>query len=422
MNLPDDVTEIVRTVAGAVPPHAGDLAAVRSRGRARVRHRALAATGSVALAVVAAIGAPVVLTGPEAAPPTSPPPAASGTPTESPAPAPAAQRLLLDGANLVTEIYIGEGEDDGAEPPPGTAREAYEWYQNRPNAVGVLAPLAEIRPDGVVVDLTDLPEVDSVQQMVAMPDGRLAAIGLVDLMPGVERTDGPCVAGIATPLLVVERDGSVSVFRDLRVRCQTVTLVSADTGTAYLLRDDQLVAHDLATGAERVLLEPASAGQDYAGGRLAGVVHSNEPACGPGTVGRLVLRVAEVATGATADHQVPADGCTGHGGQLRLSPDGRYAAHVYLAEDGIRIAIFDLDRDGTVVADRLVSDAGEERDRVGQTGHRGIAVWARTGSAGVVGLAWDDPDTLRLAWYEVPGNRVYWLPDVLQQTTIDVPA
>ncbi|MGH3683415.1 MAG: hypothetical protein ACRDT2_24575, partial [Natronosporangium sp.] len=334
-------------------------------------------------------------------------------------PAEPAQRLLVtNGAGGVTS----RGD---AVPPEGlSTRETFEWYLDQAGAYGVVGPLAEIRPDGDVVplELDDLPGVDLVRDVLAMPDGRLAVLGLVDRMPGTERTDGPCVAGIETPLLVVEPDGSVSSSRDLRTRCQTLDLVAVDAETAYLARDSRLVAHDLATGDERLLLDSAEAvpvehsGMDYAGGRLA--VAISDPACSG--IGGLVVRVTDVATGDSRDHPLPGERCQPAGGPVRLSPDGRYAAvayHWFIGDDTAKLGMAVLDlAGGTVVEDRQVA-AAPGPDLGGDYSQRGVGI--RT--AAVVGLAWRDPQTLRRAWYEVPSEGVYWLPDVVEVTEVQPP-
>lgn len=415
MNVPDELAAALRAAADAAPPHVGDLAGVRRRGRARLRHRAMTGTGLVALAVAAALGVRFALTG--SGPGPEPGPVAA--PSATPEPAEPAQRLLTDGAG-----WVASRADD--EPPAGlSARETFEWYRDQPGASGVLGPPTEVGPDGdaVPLELADLPGIDSVRDVLPMPDGRFAVIGLVDRMPGVERTDGPCVAGIGMPLLVVEPDLSVSTSRDLRIRCQTLDLVAVDAETAYLARDSRLVAHDLATGDERLLLDSAEAvpiehsGMDYAGGRLAVVV--SDPAC-DGT-GGLVVRVTDVATGDSRDRPLDGPACVRSGGPVRLSPDGRYAAVAYHwfmggAAAGLRMAVLDLANGGLVVEDRLVAETTGP-NLVGDRSPRSVGL--RT--AAVVGLAWHDPQTLRMAWYDVPPDRVHWLPEVVEVTEVRLP-
>jgi hypothetical protein len=432
--FPDDVVAAMRAAASGAPSYHGDLAAVRQRGRVRRRRRAAAATGFAAVAVAAAVAVPSIVNGQAAGPVERPqladPPPASA-PAAPAAPAEPAQRLLLDGAGWVV-APSGEGTEitEYVGPQSGeTAREAYERLGDVPGAVGVLGGLAELRPDGEVLDIElDPPGIDSVREVVAMPDGRLAVIGIVDRMPGVSREDGPCVEGVDFPLLVVEADGSVSLSREIRVMCETLTLLDADADTAYLVRDSRLVAHDLATGEERVLVDspdmlPVIGQGSVAAGRIATV--ATKPAdtgCQAGTSAmRLVVRVAEFPSGATSEHPLPSAGCVEFAGPVRLSPDGRYAAIAYhrSTDDGdmqseLRVAVVDLDT-GDAVADRVIVGADQRNEGV-DLNPRSI-----TSSYGAIaGIAWDDEQTLRVAWYEVPAEGVHWMADLVEVSTFSV--
>jgi hypothetical protein len=441
-DIPDDLAAAMQAAASAAPPHHGDLAAVRRRGRARRRRRTAAAgVAAAAVAVAAAIAIPSVIAGPvppPAGPPVAAPPPAvppGSLPVAPPAARaePAQRLLLLDSAGMVRIPSGGMvGEEQGE-----TAREAYERLQDVPGAVGVLGGPAELRPDGQVVDLDlALPEIDSVREVVAMPDGRLAAIGIVDRMPGVEREDGPCVEGADFPLLVIEADGSVGLRREVRVRCQALSLVAADAGTAYLVRDSRLVAHDLATGEERVLVDSAEvlgspdgaylAGRaSIAAGRLVTAAFEAErESCQPdGSAGRIVLRVTDFDTGATSAYPLTTAECAGVPGPVRISPDGRYAAIAFfgsaadLGRADLRVAVLDLDT-GDVVADELIVPAPEVSGLPGgtQVGPHQIA----STDGAISGIAWDDERTLRVAWYEVPDAGVHWISEVIQVSTVSV--
>jgi hypothetical protein len=131
------------------------------------------------------------------------------------------------------------------------------------------------------------------------------------------------------------------------------------------------------------------------------------------------VRVAELMTGAIRRYPLPAGGCAESTGPVRLSPDGRHAAlafHRFLTggRSELRVAVVDLDR-GTVVADRRI--VGPATVRLLETGSPGI-----TSSRGaIVGLAWDDPTSLRVAWYEAPAEGLHWMTDLIQVTALSVP-
>jgi hypothetical protein len=424
-DIPDDLVAAMRAAAGAAPPHSGDLAAVRRRGRARRRRRAAAVAGVAAVAVAAAVAVPSVIAGPAA-------PSADGSRvavSRPAAPAEPAQRLLINGA--VWELVSSEDGTElrGAESGE-TAREAYERLRAWPGAVGVISGWAELRPDGEVVELDlDLPGIDSISDVAAMPDGRLAAIGVVDRMPEVERDDGPCVEGVDFPLLVIEADGSVSRSREVRVMCETVRLLAADADTAYLARDSRLVAHDLATGEERTLVEaphPLDGGYgSVAPGRVAtAAAEPRDDPCPPDEVGeQIVVRVVEFGSGASSSYPLRPRGCSGYAGAMRLSPDGRYAAVAFyrLLDDGryfdLGVAILDLDT-GDVVRDQTIVEGYQDRQDVTVDIGNGSITSTR---GAISGIAWDDERTLRVAWYEVPDEGVHWISDVIQVSTISVP-
>jgi hypothetical protein len=416
--IPPDLAGAVQVAAHAAPPYTGDLAVVRGRGRAYRQRRIATTAGLAALAAAVAITVPVAISGPAAPPaPGADPPVGSSRAAAEPAEP--AQRLLTDSAGFV--LTADGTESPGAEEGE-TPRETYERLRQIPGAVGVVGGLAEVRPDGQLVPIDlDLPGIDSVREVVPMPDGRLAAIGVIDHLPGVEREDGPCVAGVDFPLLVVETDGSVSVSRDVHERCQTLELVAADAETAYLVRDSQLVAHDLATGRERVLLDSAEAlgaagNHAVASGRVATITDRLD-GCPPG----IVVRVAEFDTGVTSEHPVPEVPCGGLAGRMRLSPDGRYAAFSYLGGDErqyeLRLAVVDLDT-GELVVDRPVVGGAADDPNFALNGY----AYSLTSTGGAIaGLAWDDERTLRMAWYEAPAQGVHWLGDVIHVTTMTVP-
>jgi hypothetical protein len=418
-DVADELADALHSAAGAVPPYSGELAAAQRRGRAHRRHRTVTVAGFTALAVAAALGLPFALTGADPGSEAEPPVAAlPGSAAASTAPGEPAQRLLLDGDGWVNMASAGE---DSPEPPVGvSARESYEWYRDQPDATGVLGPIAEVLPDGDVAELDlDLPGVDSVRDMVALPDGRLVVIGLHDRTPGAEREDGPCVEGLDFPLLVVAADGSVSQSRQARVMCETLELLGADADTAYLVRGSRLVAHDLATGDERELLDAPEVSEvawhgSIAGGRVVAVDDQLTAACASGEV-----LVADLAAGAWTDYPLPGEDCVDWAGPVQLSPDGRHVAAAFVSiGDGrsdLRVAVIDLTSGAVVLEHNLVGT--DHENATGLTIRGGAAA----PGGHIAGLAWDDRQTLRVAWYEVPREGVRWLPDLIQVDTLAVP-
>lgn len=418
--IPEELAGAVRAVAEAAPPHPGDLAAVRRRAHAVRRHRTVTATGLVALGLLAVLGF---------GPPGDrlpPEPLPAVRPTPSPVVEPA-QRLLIDGTGYV--LRVGDEPEQPEPPNDATGRELYEWYSGQPDVSGVLGTLAEVLPNGDVVelDLRGLPGINNgVREVVAMPDGRLAVIGLVDLMPGVEREDGPCVEGVEFRLLVVDADGDVSLSRNVREMCENLALLGADADTAYLVRDTELAAHDLDTGEETVLLTALELAfvadrSSLAAGRLVIVADpgAHGAACGAGLASaRLRLHVFELPNSESAVHRVPTgSGCADRAGPIRLSPDGRHAAiayHRFLPEGSgeLHIAILDV-ATGRVLADRLVLSGSV--DLLDAT-----TMMLGNGAGAIAGLAWQDDHTLRYAWYESPEHGVHWLPDLIQVGTVTV--
>jgi hypothetical protein len=355
-----DVQDLVHRAAAATEPHVADLAGIRRRAARRRRRRAAFAAGGAALAVMSVLVAPINLTRGAPAPNTRAPSAAVSTT----APAPA-QRLILP----------GEGWTESVE--------------GRPTAgVTDLEGIAEVRADGGLDILPRPPGFGQMNQVEALTDGRLVALGSLDLMPGVEREDGPMVEGVEFPLVVTRPGGAVVSSRDVRVRGEHVALLGATGGVAYLARPAGVVAHDLETGTER-LVAPLTL--DVSSGDQAG---STAVLVTQGT-----LIVVDLDSGReTGRFPLP-----GYRGAVRLSPDGRLLAVVSLDGNDETVEIRD------VATGRVITTRPLRRD-------------VRTFNSRSTGLAWTDSTTLRAAWPDLPADatRIYPFAEVLHTLRISV--
>jgi hypothetical protein len=417
--ISEDLATALYAAAHAAPPYHGELSRVRARGRTH-RHRRTAGLAGVATFVVAVVVAVPVVVSSQAAPRAEIPGAA-----DPPAVAVPLAPLGDSAERLLTDVwgYVMSAEGHELIAPQGvTPEEEYEHFRAIPGAVGVVGGgAAEIRPDGQVVPINlDLPGIDGVDNVVSMPDGRLAVTGYRSGQTDGEHEDGPCLGEVTISLLVVEMDGSVSGSREV-ARCRTVQLLDADSQTAYLVRGTQLVAHDLATGDEQVLLDSASVlGAEYPSGAVAGgrvaVVNDGYEWCGArGGNHQLAVLSAELDTGATSEHPIREVSCGTHVAAVRLSPDGRYAAVAYSTVE-LRMAVVDLDA-GEVVTDRAIVDASADEDYI----FNGSQYSLTTNHGAIVGLAWQDEQSLLLASYQTPERGVHRLADVVEVETISMP-
>ncbi|RZS34028.1 hypothetical protein EV193_110178 [Herbihabitans rhizosphaerae] len=242
-------------------------------------------------------------------------------------------------------------------------------------------PTFEVLPDGSIREIPlGLPAGSALAAARAMPDGRMLALASRDLMPGVQRPDGPFVEGVAFPLIVLGMDGAVVSDVDIRVVGEHVRLVAATATEAVLLRTDplrgkptRLVGRDLATGAERPLW---TTGLDVT--------------AGDATRDRVVVARLDAQGGcrleaAAVNISVPA--CQ-HVTDLDIAPDGRFAAVVYQRsghENALRLRILDLGT-GEVYGD----EALKPQDPC-------VSCVVTAHGAGYLGMAWSDGTTLRVA-------------------------
>jgi len=385
--VPDDLAEAVRSAAAAVPPHTGHLHEVFLRQGVRRRRHAVAVVG-LAVAVVGLAVAVVSQLVASGGSPTAAQVAATKSTTAPPHVAPA-QRLLLSAVGWTAK------PNNGPE-------------------VGVVggAGVTEVSADGSPVN-HPVSDMDGWYQAVGLLDGRLVILGYKNLAPGALRADGPDVEDLSIRLQVLRPDGSVQSVREVRIPGERVSLVAATERTAYLLRPLGLVSHDLATGAEKMVLDTAAVGvdlsqidanqMDLAAGRLAVVLTDQPKGCS--------LRLVDLA-GARRHDDVPlaALGCVAVG-RVRLSPDGHLAAISYTrVPDGeinhteSRVAILDT-ATGAVRADRLLRPSS-----------LGAASDGQQGNDAVYGMAWSTPINLQVATADLPQGaaRVYQMVEVLR--------
>jgi len=405
--FPDDVATAVRRAADAVPPSTHDLAAVQRRHRAYRRRRRVTTVGLALLVGAVTVAVPLAVRGGPAAAPDHPP---AGDPSSATSTAPVgaapAQRLMLRASDQRMQIGAAVTTLDV---PDG---------------------MLELRADGSVAAYPQTTVMDRPEATFALPDGRLVQLGAKDLRPGVEREDGPWVTDVDFVLAIVAPDGTAQVRRNVRVMGEDVQLIGATDKLAYLVRGtSRIVSHDLATGVEKPLAGATAAFGAYVrevgindtgrynwvsvqGDRL--VMYSRRMMPG-GTGGR--LRIADLTSGAQIIDVRLAEPVAQGINDVRVSPDGRLAA---------------------VYAGRFVDNPAEEdRQRAFRIEHRFLVVDVATGRllvnrliidqlshqmAEIIGMAWTDNNTVRVASYAMslgdPGN--FLLADVLRVETVAV--
>lgn len=351
--VPDELAAAVRDAATATKPHGADLGSVHRRARQRRRRRTGAAAACAAVLVGLSAGAVPALMNDHAA--------------QDAAGAEPAQRLLLDPTGLGV-VQIGDGPQFGIAHRDGAN---------------------EVLPDGSLVN-HPLPGLGSWQEAIGLPDGRLVVLGTLDREPQTR--------GLPIGLEVLRPDGTVELARDLRVGAEPVDLVAATDRTAYLIRTNGLVAHDLASGRERLVLPLAPAGRemvktpiDVGAERIAVQV---EPC---------TVRVVDLANGRQrAERTLACD----HIDRVRLSPNGRMVAVSYTSDDAHRLALLDT-ATGAVRVDHVLRAANPVQAKV---------------AGSIYGIAWSDATTVLVAWAELPENpdRIYELDEVLRTIQVRV--
>ncbi|GAA4570236.1 hypothetical protein GCM10023176_28350 [Micromonospora coerulea] len=374
--VPDDLADLVHRAARTTAPHAPDLANVRRRARVRHRRRAVATAGGLAVLVAVTAGAVPLLAGNHGARPAPPPAPASASPTTAPPPArpvEPAQRLMVAVNPNTWRLDAGKGPTVGL----------------RGGVADEVLPDGSVRRHRVPKDFT---------LGAALPDGRLVGLVYTDLMPGVRRTDGPNVEGLSIKLVVLGADDAVQVGREIRIKGRSVELLGADQRYAYLARDEGIVAHELTTGRERIVLRSSTAGVDLLA--ASQTVVGTDRLAEQRTDFRCRTDVRRLTDGRRIASLTVNGNCQN---DLRLSPDGRLVAVAYVDRGrGQRVAVFDIAARALVV-DRLI----------------GTTRPAPT-PGGIQGLAWADDTTVRVAWAELPAGarRVYDVAEVVKVVTV----
>jgi hypothetical protein len=190
--IPNDIATVVRSAASHTQGYTGGLDSVYRRARRRRTRKIVAALAVVAAGVAIALPFRTEKIAQPATPPTI------------------SQRLFLYGADGAYRTAA----------TPGTQLDAHR--------------IGELLPDNTIL-ARNVTGADSWDDWTGLPDGRIVAFA-----PGHS-------------LITVGEDGQVEQTHVVGARARFVT---ADATTAYLLRPDGLVQHDLASGAEKVMVSP----------------------------------------------------------------------------------------------------------------------------------------------------------------------
>ena len=216
-------------------------------------------------------------------------------------------------------------------------------------------------------------------------------------------------------LRTYEADGSQSLSRDVRVRCEETLLVGASADEAFLLRVPQatagrLVAHRFSDGAERTLAGLDGFDIDLLGRPLdLSTDASRLIAVGDGCQ----VEVLDVASGAVSPLDLAGvlDDCR-RLDRLSLSPNGDRLAVTYESDDELTVAVLDLPS-GTVLLREVVGTAQSYAVSVPPTPFTYTA-----------GIAWGDDSTLRAAFVRIPpefDSQVVAAADALDVLAFSVP-
>lgn len=430
--IPDEFAESLRRAATGLPGRPPNLADVHRRRRHRQMRRSVVTLAGVGVLVAASIVTPRLLTG-SAAPVESTAPAVTASPTP-----PLAQRLLLTGQGWVVGVPSGTGWI-GLPDPLDPSRPNYGFP---PGSTGVvqLGP-QEVTAAGEVVPL-ELPGEDR-RGFHVFGDGRIVTLEWLSLSD-TPRRDGPCVTDAALYLRLHAADGTMSLSRDVRIRCEETSIVGATDTEVFLIRiphDEQtqtptsgrrLVAHNLADGSERTIADldalpvhPTSQDTNVEAGRV--VMLADSYGCQAQTLD------TDSGDVTTLDLTALVAGCR-YVDQVRLSPDGSMLAVAYrtgpedddeepyeagfavvdLADSSLHLREVVQSVPPTIMAAHVWGGAS-----VGETfaGHRVFSSYYPAG------IAWSDDSTVRMAWAWLPEglDRVVGINEVLEVQSYAVP-
>lgn len=419
ITIPAALTDALHRAAAGVSGGPPELAEVRRRRRQGHVRRSAAALAGVAILVAASVVTPRLLAG-SAAPTESAAPAADPTPSATAAPA---QRLFLAGGGFTVVTRGGDVEI------PERLDPSLPNFGFPPGASGIVSVgVQEVAPSGEVVPV-DLLSGD-VRDFEALAGGRFVTLEWQSLSTAPRR-DGPCVTDAALYLRVYEADGTMSLSRDVRVRCDHTTLAGATDTEAYLLRvphDQQhqmpaegrrLVAHNLADGTERTVanldgISPTIRDVNVDAGRAVAV---------PDRAG-CVIETLDLASGEveTIDLGAMAGGCF-FLDQVRLSPTGERLAVTFATntnDHAYEVVAAVVDLAGPTLVLREVADSvpAFQPEDAGS-----VTVTDRIAATHAAGLAWTDDTTLRVAWVRRPADldRLVAIEEVLDVQTYAVP-
>lgn len=318
-------------------------------------------------------------------------------------------RVVLIAAAAVVALLAGVagavgrgGPADDGDPEPVSLIAADAGLEAAPQRL-LLDGAYELRPDGSVVRV-ETAGLDAHGRLRWLPDGRLVVVGVhaTDELPeGVESE-----FDLPVTLAVLGTDGTVDIEREV----EPSSLLGVTETEAILRRGpDDVVAHDLATGDERLVghtpagdptdsvwQQPALVGGDLivAESRQETEPYGDDGArMVPGTE-RCTLQRTDIYSGEREEHPIdlPCSAVIG----LQVSPDGHRAALAYESPftdidlpPEQRLALIDL-ADATVLHDQLLGhnvqcDPGGTCPGVDdQYGYRGMA-WS-TGTSVQVAL------------------------------------
>ncbi|WP_250029979.1 hypothetical protein [Paractinoplanes maris] len=344
--IPRDIEVAVRAAGEQSKGYAGELSTVYRRARRRRTRRRATAVATAFTVLAGLVGGGLIVRQ-----------RTDATPHYEPASTAPAQRLLL---SVPARTFVVTRAD------------------STPVELGGDLDVGEL---SVADDLVVHPVVGAgvYDKTIGLPDGRLVSVGPRDRRP----------ASALDMLLTVDTPGGRPQQRAITREEEPVSLVAADSTTAFLWRPYGLYAHDLAGGLERLVIasdmldlpngDPAAAldAADVAGDRL--LIAAKSRSCRP-----LLTSIAPPQ--GIRFLPLTSIGCKRVTG-LRMSPStGRVAVSYETSAGTVNVAVLSTE-DGMLLADRQI---------VRKTGV-------------TVDLAWTDERTVRGVAAPGPGDDLYEL-------------